>query len=473
MNISHNPNESIRINNQTPGGQPSKLLAMMCLVLLMGLIGVVTAGCRVSPATPTPSATPTTTPTITPVPPTAPAEESSAQPTEEPVLTTPTLAPTATPSQLDYVVDDIARSVGIDDLILFGLRGENLINLLISLLIVLLGSLLGVILVNGVLWLTKRTPPRFDDQLVESVEKQLKWLIALTLLQFATARLAFLPPVWKQWLDLAYFSLFVLVIASLVWKLIDYGLEGPLIRASSPENRNLLTAFAPLLRRLVQVAIFLVAVAIILQNIGINLSALLAVLGLGGLAVSLAAKESLEDMISGFIILIDRPFQIGDRIKIESMDSWGDVEAIGSRTTRIRTLDNRQVIVPNSVIGRNQIENYTHPDTNYRIDISLGIGYGSDIDQVIAIIEKAVLSVPDVLENPAPFVGFEEFGDSAMMFIVRYWLGSYSDIQVKTKVNKAIYESLTEANIEMPFTTYDVNLAYKKPPAGTNGEHLT
>jgi small-conductance mechanosensitive channel len=389
-------------------------------------------------------------------------EESSAQSTEQQVLSTPTLAPTATPSQLDYVVDDITQRVGIDHLILFGLEGDSLINLLISLFIVLLGSLLGVLVVNAVLWLTKRTPPTFDDRLVESIDGQLKWLITLSLLQFATARLDFLDPVAKQWLNLIYFSLFVLVIASLVMKLIDYGLEGPLIRASSPQNRNLLITFAPLLRRLVQVAIFVVALAIILQNLGVNLSALLAVLGLGGLAVSLAAKETLEDMISGFIILIDRPFQIGDRIKLESMDSWGDVVAIGSRTTRIRTLDNRLVIVPNSVIGRSQIENFTYPDTNYRIDISVGIGYGSDIDQVIETIEKAVLSVPDVLEVPEPFIGFEEFGDSAMVFVIRYWLGSYSDIQVKTKVNKAIYQSLTEANIEMPFTTYDVNLAYKE-----------
>jgi small-conductance mechanosensitive channel len=279
-----------------------------------------------------------------------------------------------------------------------------------------------------------------------------------------------LSPELKQWLDLIYFSLFVLLIAAIIWKFVDYGLEGPLLKASSPENRNLLITFTPLLSRSIQVLIFLVSLAIILQAFGVNLSALPAVLGLGGLAISLAAKESLEDIINGFIILIDRPFQIGDRIKIESMDTWGDIESIGARTTQIRTIDNRRVIVPNSIIGNSQVENYTGPDPSLRMEVSLGIAYGSDIDQVLEIMSNAILSVPGVMDNQPPVVEFREFGDSAMIFRALYWLNNYRDIRLRTQVNRSIYMALTEANIEMPFVTYDVNLAYKDHPRDNDKE---
>jgi small-conductance mechanosensitive channel len=408
--------------------------------------------------TPTPSSTSTATPTITPIPTTAPSEGSGAQPTEEQVLSTPTLAPTATPSPLDVVVEDVTQSIGLDDFSIFGLNVDDLVNLIVSILIVLVGSLLGVLLVDFLLWLLTLTPPEFDNQLVATIEKQLKWLIVLFLFQFATARLAFLSPELKQWLDLIYFSLFILLIAAIVWKLVDYMLEGPLLKASSPENRSLIITFTPLLNRSIQVLIFLVSLAIILQAFGVNLSALLAVLGLGGLAISLAAKESLEDIINGFIILIDRPFQIGDRIKIESMDTWGDIESIGARTTQIRTIDNRRVIVPNSIIGNSQVENYTGPDPSLRMEVSLGIAYGSDI------------SVSGVMDNQPPVVEFREFGDSAMIFRALYWLNNYRDIRLRTQVNRSIYMALTEANIEMPFVTYDVNLAYKDQLQNNNKE---
>ncbi len=441
------------------------------LFLYAMFIGILVAGCQSRPGIQTPSATPTLTPTqtITPSPITVPAAQSDVQPTEEQVIATPTPAPTATPSPLDIAVDDIVESIGVKDLTILGLSGESLVNFLISALIVLLGSLAGGLLVDGVIWITSFTPTEYDNQILKLVQRQVKWLITLLLLEFATARLAFLSSGFKQWVDLLYFAMFVLVIGNILWKLIDFVLQGPLRQASSPKNRGLLITFTPLLRRTIQVVIVVVGLAIILQNFGVNLGALLAVLGLGGLAVSLAAKETLEDMINGFIILIDRPFQIGDRIKIETMDIWGDVEDIGSRTTRIRTLDNRLVIIPNSVIGRNQVENFTFPDPSFRIDVQVGIAYGSDIDQVLSIIEGAVLNVPAIMQTKPPLVEFIEFGDSAMIFRAIYWLQTYEDIRVRTEVNKAIYQALTEANIEMPYVTYDVNLAYKNRPEDNGG----
>ncbi len=451
---------------------------------LILMIGFSVTGCREMTVSKVPasSATPsiTATASITPLP----EPSSHSQPgndsgipagvmvdvpvEDEQVLTTPTPAPTATPGQLDRVVEDVSQRVGVDDLSILGLTGEDLVNVLISAAIVLLGAVLSVLLINFLLYLAWHTSTKFDDQVIDLLDKQIRWLVILLLLEFATLRLAFLSPGLKQLLDLIYYSLLVTLIAIIAWKLIDYALEGPLLRASTPQNRTLLLAYTPLIRRMIQVAIVVASLSIVLRNFGVNLTALLAILGLGGLAVSLAAKESLEDVISGFIILFDRPFQIGDRVKIESMESWGDVENIGARVTQIRTLDNRLVIVPNSIIGRSQVEKFTYPDPSRRLDVTLGIGYGADVDQVVELVEKAISSVSGISQRKPPRVDFLEFGDSAMIFKALYWLENYQDINLRTNVNRAIYQSLTGANIDMPFVTYDINLAYKEKNPDTD-----
>jgi len=441
-----------------------KIFILSGMELIILLIGAISAGCQADTGHSIPSTLQPIkiTPTMAPAQSSASPEETGAQPTEQPVLETPTPAPTATPGQLDYLVENITRDAGLNQLTVFGLNGEDLVNVFISVVIILLGGLSALVIVNGLRWFANRTPPKFDNRLVAILEQPLKLLVTLFFLQFATARLELLSPGLKQWLDLIYFAVYVLAFTILAWKLVDYALEDPLLRISSPDKRNLLITFTPLLRRSLQVLIILTGLAIVLQNFGFKLTALLAVLGLGGLAVSLAAKETLEDIINGFILLIDRPFQIGDRIKVESMDTWGDVEDISARTTQIRTLDNRLVIVPNSIMGNSQVENYTSSDPSYRVDVSLGIAYGSDIDQVIEILEGAILSVEGINNSEPPLVNFLEFGDSAMVFQIFYWLESYLDIRLRTKVNKAIIEALEEVHIEMPFTTYDINLAYKE-----------
>ena len=133
--------------------------------------------------------------------------------------------------------------------------------------------------------------------------------------------------------------------------------------------------------------------------------------------------------------------------------------AIGTRTTRIRTRDNRLVIVPNSSISKNQVVNYTYPDPRYRVQIEIGIGYDADIDEVRRIIEDAVRQVDGVEADKPVDALFLEFGDSAMVFRVRWWIDSYTDTRrMFDKVNEAMYKALDAAGVNMPFTTYDVNV---------------
>lgn len=213
----------------------------------------------------------------------------------------------------------------------------------------------------------------------------------------------------------------------------------------------------PFARRLALILVSIIGLIVLLSRLEVDVSGLVATLGIGSLAIALAAQASLADTISGFIIMIDRPYRIGDRIEIHDLDTWGDVLDIGLRSTRIRTRDNRMVIVPNSVMGKSLIVNYSYPDTTYRIQIHVGVAYGTDIEQARQTMIEAVRDVEGVLPDKKVEALFLEFGESALIFRVRWWLDSYVDTRrMFDRVNTAMYGALTEAGIEIPNPIRDI-----------------
>jgi MscS family membrane protein len=211
------------------------------------------------------------------------------------------------------------------------------------------------------------------------------------------------------------------------------------------------------------VVVVLIGLIIALSRLGIDITAFAAALGVGGLALSLAAKDTIADAIAGFIILTDRPFRIGDRIEIEEIGTWGDVMDIGLRTTRIRTRDNRMVIVPNSTIGSNQVINYSYPDPRYRIETHVGIAYGTDIEMARRTIIETVQHVEGVLQDMPVDALYIKMGDSAMVFRVRWWIESYVDTRrMFDRVHTVLQQALDEAGIEMPFPTQALDVRLKE-----------
>ena len=171
-------------------------------------------------------------------------------------------------------------------------------------------------------------------------------------------------------------------------------------------------------------------------------TAFAAALGLGGLAFSLAARDTVADAIAGFIILVDQPFRIGDRIEIREVGTWGDVTDIGLRTTRIRTRDNRMVIVPNSIIGANQVINYSYPDPRVRNETDLCVGYDSDLEEVRRLIIETIQGIEGVLDYRNVDALYIEMAPSGIVFRVRWWIESYQDTrrnldQVHTALQRA------------------------------------
>jgi len=198
---------------------------------------------------------------------------------------------------------------------------------------------------------------------------------------------------------------------------------------------------------------------ILLAHFGANTAAVGVALALAGLAISLGARDTIADAIAGFIILVDRPFRIGDRVEIQGDGTWGDVADIGLRTTRIRTRDNRMVILPNSLINGNQVVNYSYPDPRYRIETTVGIAYGTDRGLARQTIVEAVRQVDGVLPDMPVEALYIEMGNSAMVFRVRWWIESYVDtLSMFDRVHDALQDALDAAGIEMPYPTHTLHL---------------
>ena len=375
------------------------------------------------------------------------------------ILITPTPEPTATPSPIEEAVSEVSIATGLNRIILLGLTGEDWLNLGISLLITIVGIFIIVRLFYFVLRkIAEATQNQYDDQILGAVGAQLRWLIIIWIVSYATRRLLFLDPEWKGWLESLYFSLSVILITWILWKLIDLGFEWYRERQAAQEGDrpNVLPSF---LRRAFHLILVVLSLAIISNEFGVNLTALLILLGIGGLAVSLAAQDTISDVINGVIILLDQPFRIKDRIGIHELDTWGDVVDIGARTTRIRTRDNRLVIVPNATIGRSQVVNYSFPDPRYRVQTEIDIAYGSDLEYARSIVLETVRNVEGVLPGKPVDALFIEFGDSAIKILVRWWIHSFTDTRsMFDRVHSALYIALTQAGVEMPFTTFDLNL---------------
>jgi small-conductance mechanosensitive channel len=307
--------------------------------------------------------------------------------------------------------------------------------------------------------LVDRTPTEFDDALLEAVGPQLRWLVVIFCFHFATARLSFPSPDLRRFLSDVFFVLGLMVGLSMGWKLITLAFTSYGENLASDEDRDRLDPVLTLLRRSALIVWVIIGAIFLLGHFGLNVTAVAAALGIAGLALSLAAQDTIADAISGFVILMDQPFRVGDRIEISELGTWGDVVEIGSRTTRIRTRDNRLVIVPNSTIGKNQVVNYTYPDPQYRVQIDIGIGYGNDIEKTRQLIVDTVRGLEGVLPDKPVDALYNEMGASAMMFRVRWWIESYADTRrIFDRVNTALQVALDEAGIEMPFPTQTVNL---------------
>jgi MscS family membrane protein len=307
--------------------------------------------------------------------------------------------------------------------------------------------------------ITKVTKSSLDDYLIEALKGPLRWELMLAISQYVILKITTWTDAQISSIGNIFFGFYIFVGVILAIKALNSLSEWYLEEISPTTNSDLDNQLIPFLRRLVVIVIVAIGVIIFLGHFDIEVSGLVTTLGIGSLAVALAAQATLSDTISGFMIMIDRPFRIGDRIEIEVLNTWGDVVDIGLRSTRIRTRDNRMVVVPNSEIAKNLIVNHSFPDNEYRIQIEIGIAYGTDIEKARNLMVDTIQKVEGVLQNQPVEALFLNFGDSALIFRLRWWIESYIDTrQMFDKVNTALYKELQKEGIEIPFPQREIIL---------------
>jgi len=435
------------------------------LIVLLALSLVILDACAVEEVTveatqiPTATVSPSTTPELS-----ANQEEATGEEAAENVggvVASRTPQPTATPGPVDQVVSDVAETTGLDQVAIFGLTGEDWVNLAISIiLIILVGYVLASWLVRGALrWLVRRTSTDFDDRFLKATNRELRWLVTLIAANYATKRLQFISIGLKTLINDIYFVLFVTLIFVVLWKLIDFTVEWYLSTRAVVDDTEKAKTIKALIKRVGQIVLVVGYALIVFGHFGVDFIVAVTALGIGGLALSLAAQDTLADAISGIVIMIDQPFRIGDRIEIQGLGTWGDVVEVGIRTTKIHTRDNRLVIVPNSTIGNNQVVNYTFPDPHYRVQMDIGVGYGQDIEEVRRIIVTTLRNVDGILSDRPVDALYVEMGDSTMIFRVRWWIESYEDTRrVYDRVNTSLQQALDAGGIETAYHTFDINV---------------
>ncbi len=206
---------------------------------------------------------------------------------------------------------------------------------------------------------------------------------------------------------------------------------------------------------IIKTLLYLVVVIAALNQAEIETNSLVAIIGAAGLAIGLALQGSLGNFASGVMLIIFRPFKVGDFV--EAAGVMGSVDEIGIFTTTLTTPDNKVIYVPNGGITGGNITNFSAKDTR-RVDMVFGIGYSDDIDKARSVIKDILDSDPRVLKDPAPQISVAELADSSVNFTVRPWVNSADYWGVYFDTHEAVKKKFDEMGISIPFPQTDVHL---------------
>jgi len=202
-------------------------------------------------------------------------------------------------------------------------------------------------------------------------------------------------------------------------------------------------------------ALLIFVILAALSQVGIQTTSFMAIIGAAGLAIGLALQGSLSNFASGFLIILFRPFKMGDYVEAGGVS--GSISKISVFTTDINTVDNKKIIVPNSQIMNGTITNYTAEKTR-RVDLTFGVGYEADIKQVKVILNRIIANHKLVLKDPEPFVRLGNLNDSSIDFTVRVWVKTADYWTVYFDLTESAKEEFDKENINIPYPQMDVHM---------------
>ena len=296
-----------------------------------------------------------------------------------------------------------------------------------------------------------RTPNHLDNVIYYSLESPIKFAVMLLGIWIAIHRLVY-PDNFVKTIDNAYRILIVLDITWVFARLIGGLLEIYLRKESTGQTHKMM----PIIKRTALVLVWIIGIVMALSNIGVNISALLGTLGIGGIAFALAAQDTVKNIFGAFTIFTDKPFNIGDTIRVDSFE--GTVIDVGARSTKIMDYDKRIITFPNYKIT-DAINISSEP--RRRVVLNLGLTYDTTpekMKEALDILKAIPERVENVSSNPSDTTAvFTNYADSALVIMYIYFIEKQGDILgVTSNMNMEILSSFNKAGLEFAFPTQTV-----------------
>ncbi len=338
------------------------------------------------------------------------------------------------------------------------------------LLSVILRRVFSTIVVRMIQRFTKRTATKLDDMIVNAIAQPLGFAFAIAGL-YAAAIILRLPNEPVDVNRIAFSILGILIVIDLTWlffRLVD-AMGTYFAEAAKRTESTLDDQLIPIIRKSLKVFIGVLAFVFAVQNLGYSVASLLAGLGIGGLALALAAKDTLSNFFGSIVILLDRPFAVGDWIETGGQE--GVVEEIGFRSTRIRTFGKTELSIPNNNLANAVINNWSRMPIR-RVKMTLGVTYQSSADQMenaVEAIRKLLREHPDVYQDFF-LVNFTEFGSSSLDIFVYYFTTTTvwaEYLRIRQEINVGMMRLLEGMGLEVAFpsrTVYLKNEPEFEPP---------
>jgi len=344
----------------------------------------------------------------------------------------------------------------------FSWWGQNTtISIIVSILIlvgaIVIGKLLYWLIGTFAKSLAARTKSGLDDILIDKLEEPIVYGIVILGFYWGFTRLHFNESVDNFFANV-FMILFILNVTWLIARVVDSLIEEYIVPIVTKSESDLDDQLLPILRKTIKAVLWIFGIVIALSNSGFDVAALIAGLGIGGLALALAAQDTVKNIFGGIMVFLDKPFKIKDRIKVNGMD--GVVEEIGVRSTRLRTLEGRLITIPNGQFSDNAVENVSLEPTR-KVNISLGLTYDTTPEQMenAMNIIKDIIKANSKVEDDA-LVAFNAWGDFAMGIQVIYYISSPDFIfSAQSEINLEILKLFNAEGLEFAFPTQTI---YKK-----------